>query len=64
MRNIVNDAISFDMYYFGKPVSLAAGKVEIPPVNEGTPQFRKFYISNVVCDGASRAMIIQGVAGD
>ncbi|OQP46025.1 glycoside hydrolase [Niastella yeongjuensis] len=61
MRNIVNDAISFDMYYFGKPVSLAAGKVEIPPVNEGTPQFRKFYISNIVCDGASRAMIIRGL---
>jgi polygalacturonase len=63
MRNIVNDAISFDMYYFGKPVSLAAtnGKVEIPPVDEGTPQFRKFYISNIVCDGASRAMIIRGL---
>jgi polygalacturonase len=61
MRNIVNDAISFDMYYFGKPTSLAAGKVEIPPVNEGTPQFRKFYISNIVCDGASRAMIIRGL---
>jgi polygalacturonase len=63
MRNIVNDAISFDMYYFGKPTNLAAtnGKVEIPPVNEGTPQFRKFYINNIVCDGASRAMIIRGL---
>jgi polygalacturonase len=63
MRNIVNDAISFDMYYFGKPTNLAAtnGKVEIPPVDEGTPQFRKFYISNIVCDGASRAMIIRGL---
>lgn len=63
MRNIVNDAISFDMYYFGKPTNLAAtnGKVEIPPVNEGTPQFRKFYINNIVCDGANRAMIIRGL---
>ncbi len=61
MRNIVNDAISFDMYYFGKPTKLADGKVEIPPVNEGTPQFRKFYIYNIVCDGASRAMMIRGL---
>ncbi|MBO9200614.1 MULTISPECIES: glycoside hydrolase family 28 protein [Niastella] len=63
MRNIVGDAILFDMYYFGKPTNLAAtnGKVEIPPVNEGTPQFRKFYINNVTCDGASRAMLIRGL---
>jgi hypothetical protein len=51
------------MYYFGKPTNLAAnnGKVEIPPVDEGTPQFRKFYINNIICDGASRAMIIRGL---
>lgn len=63
MRDIGHDAILFDMYYFAKAPSLAQtnGKVEIPPINEGTPQFRKFYISNIVCDGAGRAMLIRGL---
>lgn len=63
MHDIAHDAILFDMYYFAKATSLAMtnGKVEIPPVNEGTPQFRKFYISNVVCEGADRAMLIRGL---
>lgn len=63
MRAIVRDAILFDMYYFTKAPSLAQthGKVDMPPVNVGTPQFRKFYISNLVCDGAERAMLIRGL---
>ncbi|WP_242696449.1 glycoside hydrolase family 28 protein [Longitalea luteola] len=63
MRNIQHDAISFDMYYFTKAPSLAQtnGKVDIPAVNEGTPQFRKFYINNIVCEGADRAMLIRGL---
>jgi polygalacturonase len=63
MQNIASDAISFDMYYFAKAPNLAAsgGKVDIPPVDEGTPQFRKFYIDNVVCSGAERAMLIRGL---
>lgn len=63
MRDIQHDAISFDMYYFTKAPSLAQtnGKVDIPPVNEGTPQFRKFYINNIVCEGANRAMLIRGL---
>ncbi|WP_240347802.1 glycoside hydrolase family 28 protein [Longitalea arenae] len=63
MRDIQHDAISFDMYYFTKAPGLAQtnGKVEIPPVNQGTPQFRKFYIDNIVCEGADRAMLIRGL---
>ncbi|MBS1664923.1 MAG: glycoside hydrolase family 28 protein [Bacteroidetes bacterium] len=63
MHDIVHDAILFDMYYFTKAPTLAQtnGKVDIPPVGEGTPQFRKFYISNLVCEGAERAMIIRGL---
>lgn len=63
MRNIVGDAILFDMYYFAKAPTLAQtnGKVDIPPTDAGTPQFRKFYISNLVCDGADRAMLIRGL---
>ncbi|WEA02367.1 glycoside hydrolase family 28 protein [Mucilaginibacter sp. SJ] len=63
MRDIVRDAILFDMYYFTKAPSLAqtGGEEEKPPVNDGTPQFRNFYINDVVCDGANRAMLIRGL---
>lgn len=63
MHNIVHDAILFDMYYAGKAQTLAQtnGKTVIPAVNEGTPQFRKFFIDNVVCEGAGRAMLLRGL---
>lgn len=67
MRNISGDAIRFDMYYAAKdPVPLAGEKrakpkEELLPVTEGTPQFRNFYISNVYCNGASRALFIRGL---
>lgn len=63
MKDIVHEAILFDMYYFAKAQTLAQtnGKVEIPPVDAGTPQFRKFYVNNVVCDGADKAVIIRGL---
>jgi polygalacturonase len=63
MHNIVHEAILFDMYYFAKAESLAQtnGKVNIPPANEGTPRFRRFFISNLVCEGAGKAMLIRGL---
>jgi len=63
MRDIGHDAILFDMYYYAKVPTLAQtnGKVDIPAINDGTPQFRKFYINNLVCDGADRAMLIRGL---
>lgn len=63
MRDIGHDAILFDMYYYAKAPTLAQtnGKVEIPAANDGTPQFRKFYINHLVCDGALRAMLIRGL---
>ena len=63
MRNIQHDAILFDMYYFANAPTLAQtnGIEEKPPVNEGTPQFRNFYISNLTCEGAERAMLIRGL---
>jgi len=60
MQNIAHDAISFDMYYFAKAPGLGT-KIDIPPVDAGTPQFRKFYIDNIVCSGAERAMLIRGL---
>lgn len=56
MRDILNEAILFDMYYMAK-----AGVKETLPVTEATPQFKNFYVSNVVCNGAERAILVRGL---
>ncbi|MES2418209.1 MAG: glycoside hydrolase family 28 protein [Bacteroidota bacterium] len=67
MKDIVGEAILFDMYYAAiDPVPLTgekrtAPKIEILPVTEETPVFKDFHISNVVCDGASKAIFIRGL---
>ena len=35
--------------------------VEFKPVDETTPQFRNFYIKNVVCLGADKALFVRGL---
>lgn len=67
MKNIVGEAILFDMYYAAQdPVPLAGEKreppkVETQPVTEATPQFRNFNIKNVVCHGAAKAIFVRGL---
>jgi hypothetical protein len=67
MKDIPGEAILFDMYYAAKdPIPLAGEKRELPkvefkPVNETTPVFQKFYISNVYCSGAEKAIFIRGL---
>lgn len=67
MKDIAGEAILFDMYYMAKdPVPLAGEKREAPkaemmPVTEATPQFKDFYVNNVVCDGAEKAILIRGL---
>ncbi len=67
MKNIQAEAILFDMYYMAKdPVVLAGEKreepvVEMKQVNETTPQFKNFYIKNIVCNGAAKAIFIRGL---
>jgi hypothetical protein len=66
MVNIKEDAFTFDLYYANKPV---AGKADaetsaadaVPAVTEETPAFRKLYISNIVCQGARRAVYFNGL---
>jgi polygalacturonase len=60
MKNIVANAILFDMYYFVPPPENNKS-VEVPPVSEATPQFRNFYISNIVCNEAERGIFIRGL---
>jgi polygalacturonase len=67
MKDIVGEAILFDMYYAAQdPIALKGETREAPkvikyPVSEETPVFRDFHISNVVCDGARRAVFIRGL---
>ncbi|TAJ53281.1 MAG: GDSL family lipase [Chitinophagaceae bacterium] len=67
MKDIAGEAILFDMYYMAKdPVPLAGEKAEMPkietlPVNEGTPVFRDFFFSDIVCRGAEKAIFIRGI---
>jgi DNA sulfur modification protein DndE len=35
--------------------------IKAEPLNEGTPQFKNFYIKNIVCKGAETAIMIRGL---
>jgi DNA sulfur modification protein DndE len=67
MKNIAGEAILFDMYYQGKdPVATfgngdEAPKIELLPVNEGTPQFKNIFVENVVAKGAETGLLIRGL---
>jgi polygalacturonase len=67
MKDIIGEAILFDMYYAAQdPIALAGEKREAPkvvvlPVSEATPQFRNFTVSNVYCNGAEKAIFIRGL---
>jgi len=67
MKDIPGDAILFDMYYAAKdPVPLEGEKRELPvietkAVDETTPVFRNFHISNVYCNGAERGIFVRGL---
>lgn len=67
MKDIAGEAILFDMYYSAKdPVPLPgekreAPKVEVLPVTDGTPQFRNFYVTNIVCNGAEKGIFVRGL---
>src|SRR5687768_9620393 len=67
MKDIPGEAILFDMYYAARdPLPLAGEKRELPkvefkPVDETTPVFKNFHISNVYVNGAEKAIFIRGL---
>lgn len=63
MRDIVTNAILFDMYYMGKSPGDDGANADANsvPVTDATPQFRDFYVNNVVCNGAERAVEVRGL---
>lgn len=67
MKDIPGSAVLFDMYYMAKDPVLLHGqkdapiKVETFPVTEATPQFKNFYIQDIICDGADKAIFVRGL---
>lgn len=65
MRSIKNEAILFDMYYNeGSPEAVAARSFDSKrtmPVTDLTPRFQNIFINNIVSNGASRPVLINGL---
>ncbi|WP_420152324.1 glycoside hydrolase family 28 protein [Siphonobacter sp.] len=60
MKDIAQEAIFFDMYYFVK-FATDSPRDERPVVNEGTPIFRNMVFENVVCQGAKKGVFVRGL---
>lgn len=60
MKDIVEEAIFFDLYYFVK-FATDGERDTRPVVNEGTPVFRKMIFENIVCSGAKKGVFIRGL---
>lgn len=60
MKDIAQEAIFFDMYYFVK-FATDGERDERPVVNEGTPIFRNMKFENIVCNGAKKGIFIRGL---
>ena len=67
MTDIGGKAVLLDMYYAAKDPVPMAGESTAPPViaaqtlNEGTPQFKGFRISNITCKGAATGILVLGL---
>ncbi|KAF0151884.1 MAG: exo-poly-alpha-D-galacturonosidase [Ignavibacteria bacterium] len=67
MKDIITDALSFNMYYGGfspaddKPADEKVKEAKTESVSESTPIFRNIYMKNIFCDGAKDAIVIQGL---
>lgn len=67
MINIATDAILFNMFYEGlSPIQKRKTGVrdeddDINKVSEETPEFRNIQIKDVICQGAERAIFMQGL---
>lgn len=65
MKDILGSAILFDMYYGGKSVAEGEGgkttATKTYTADVTTPQFKDFYVNNVVCNGAGSGLLIRGL---
>jgi polygalacturonase len=60
MKDIVDEAIFFDMYYFVKFATDGERDMR-PEVGEGTPIFRNMRFEDIVCHGARKGVFIRGL---
>lgn len=56
MADIAGEALTIDLYY-----SINASGKAVPVADETTPSFRDIQISNVVCKGAQKAIVLNGL---
>jgi len=61
MKDIVQEAIFFDMFYFVK-FATDSERDQTPKVNEGTPIFRNMIFENIYCNGAAKGLFIRGLS--
>ncbi len=65
MVNIQTEAVRFNLFYGGKSFSKdpVTGDLLIDemPVSDETPVFRNLYFKNIICEGAGKAVIMQGI---
>src|SRR6185437_9236040 len=64
MTDIVGDAINFNMYYGGRSAleeTSGTSEAKMPPVTDETPQFKDISIENVICRGAQKAIVLEGL---
>jgi polygalacturonase len=59
MVDIERDAILYDLYYAVR--SNSDKQAPVPTADETTPQFKNIYMKNIVCKGADRAILFQGL---
>lgn len=59
MQNIKGEAVVFDTYYEDLPAGKTKGDDE--GKNDKIPEFRDFYISNIICNGAKIAISLTGL---
>jgi polygalacturonase len=67
MKDIPTDAIGFNMYYGGEaPIPDSDSKSVLvsrapAPVDEKTPRFQSIFLRNIICTGAERAVLLEGL---
>jgi polygalacturonase len=60
MKDIVQEAIFFDLYYFVK-FATDGVRDQSPVVGEGTPVFKNMRFENIVCNGAKKGIFVRGL---
>ena len=61
MKDIVDEAIFFDMFYFVK-FATDGERDMTPVVSESTPIFRNMVFENIICHGAKKGIFIRGLS--